>query len=177
MLPPWSCQCSWDFSSVTWFQYMSDISSYYGDLDPLYIFSHYGDHDPLYIFIMEILIYVYCTWRWPLMWYLVSCLFMSIVLLCIQDCYMYLQLCVESYHCIVLIEWLVLPLGYSSLHFWDHGPMYIFIMEILIYVYCTWLWPHMWHMYHAYSWPLYSYVSGTAICICSYVQSCIIVLC
>ena len=24
---------------------MSDISSYYGDLDPLYIFSHYGDHD------------------------------------------------------------------------------------------------------------------------------------
>ena len=22
-------------------------------------------------------------------------------------------------------------------------------------------------LYHAYSWPLYSYVSGTAICICS----------
>jgi len=32
-------------------------------------------------------------------------------------------------------------------------------------------------LYHAYSWPLYSYASGTAICICSYVQSCIIVLC
>ena len=32
-------------------------------------------------------------------------------------------------------------------------------------------------LYHAYSWPLYSYVSRTAICICSYVQSCIIVLC
>ena len=42
---------------MTWFQYMSDISSYYGDLDPLYIF------------IMEILIYVYCTWRWPHMSY------------------------------------------------------------------------------------------------------------
>ena len=44
---------------------------------------------PLYIFIMDILIYVYCTWRWPLMWYLVLCLFMSIVLLCIRDCYIY----------------------------------------------------------------------------------------
>ena len=32
-------------------------------------------------------------------------------------------------------------------------------------------------MFHAYSWPLYSYVSGTAICICSYMQSCIMVLC
>ena len=42
---------------VTWFQYMTDIS------------SHYGDHDPLYIFIMEILIYLYCTWWWPHMSY------------------------------------------------------------------------------------------------------------
>ena len=32
-------------------------------------------------------------------------------------------------------------------------------------------------LYHAYSRPLYSYVSRTAICICIYVQSCIIVLC
>ena len=54
---------------VTWFQYMSDISNHYGDLDPLYIFSLHGDHDPLYIFIMEILIYLYCTWRWPHMSY------------------------------------------------------------------------------------------------------------
>ena len=36
---------------MTWFQYMSDISSYYGDLDPLYILSDYGALDPLYIFI------------------------------------------------------------------------------------------------------------------------------
>ena len=34
-----------------------------------YIFSLHGDHDPLYIFIMEILIYLYCTWRWPHMSY------------------------------------------------------------------------------------------------------------
>ena len=84
---------------VTWFQYMSDIS------------SHYGDHGPLYIFIMEILIYVYCTWQWPLMWYLVSCLFMAIVLLWIRDCYMYLQLCAELYYCTMLIRWLVFHLG------------------------------------------------------------------
>ena len=51
-----------------------------------YIFSHYGDHGPMYIFMMEILIYVYCTWLWPHMWYHVSCLFMAIVLLCIRDC-------------------------------------------------------------------------------------------
>ena len=31
-------------------------------------------------------------------------------------------------------------------------------------------------VYHAYSWPLYSYVSVTAICICSYVYILIIVL-
>ena len=77
---------------VTWFQYMSDISSYY------------GDHDPLYIFIMEILIYVYCMWRWPLMSYFVSCLFIAIVLLCIEDCYIHLQLCAEFDYCIILLD-------------------------------------------------------------------------
>ena len=56
--------------------------------------------------------------------HIVSCLFMAIVLLCIQDCYIYLQLCVELYHCIVLIGWMVLPLGSSSLHFWDGLIMY-----------------------------------------------------
>ena len=111
-------------SLLTWFQYMSDISSHYGDLDPLYIFSLHGDHDPLYIFIMEIPSYLYCTWWWPHMSYFVSCLFMAIVLLCIQDCYIYLQLCAEFDHCIVLIGWLVLPLGSSSLHFWDVLIMY-----------------------------------------------------
>ena len=76
-----------------------------------YIFSHYGDHGPLYIFIMEILIYVYCTWWWTLMWYHVLCLFMAIVLLCIRDCYIYLQLYAELYHCTILIGWLVFHLG------------------------------------------------------------------
>ena len=56
--------------------------------------------------------------------HIVSCLFMAIVLLCIRDCYIYLQLCAELYHCIALIGWLVLPLGSSSLHFWDGLIMY-----------------------------------------------------
>ena len=44
-------------------------------------------------------------------------------------------------------------------------------------VYCMWWWQHMSHfVYHAYSWPLYSYVSGTTICICSHMQRLIIVL-
>ena len=54
----------------------------------------------------------------------ISCLFMAIILLCIRDCYIYLQLCAEFDHCIVLIGWLVLPLGSSSLHFWDGLIMY-----------------------------------------------------
>ena len=83
---------------VTWFRCVLDISNYY------------GDHDPLYIFIMEILIYVYCMWQRPLMWYFVSCLLMAIVLLCIWDCYMYLQLYAKLYYCTMLIGWLVFHL-------------------------------------------------------------------
>ena len=86
---------------VTWFQYMSNISSHYGDLNPLYIFSLHGDHDPLYIFIMEILIYLYYTWWWWHMSYFISCLFMAIVLLCIRDWCMYLQ----SYPEIFVLYW------------------------------------------------------------------------
>ena len=56
--------------------------------------------------------------------YIVSFLFMHILLLCIQDRCIYLQLCAELYHFIVLIGWLVLPLGSSSLHFWDGLIMY-----------------------------------------------------
>ena len=41
----------------------------------------------------------------------VSCLFMAIVLLCIQDCYMYSQLYAELYYGIMLIGWLVFHLG------------------------------------------------------------------
>ena len=97
---------------VTWFQCMSYIFIHYGDIDPLYIFSFHGDHDPLYIFIMEILIYyiLYVAMTTHVT-FCISCLFMAIVLLCIRDCYMYLQLCVELYHCTMLIGWLVFHLG------------------------------------------------------------------
>ena len=78
---------------VTWFQYMTDIFSDHGDLDPLYIFNHYGDHGPLYIFIVEILIYVYCTWQWPHRWYHVLCLFMAIVLMYPELLYVLAVIC------------------------------------------------------------------------------------
>ena len=108
---------------VTWFQCMSDIFSHYGDLDPLYIFIFHGHHDPLYIFIMDILIYLYCTWWRTHMSYFVSCLFMAIVLLCIRDYYMYLQLYAELYHCTMLIGWLVFHLGFfiTSLLGWTYN--------------------------------------------------------
>ena len=99
---------------VTWFQCMTYIFSHYGDLDPLYIFNFHGDHDPLYIFIMDILIYLYCTWWWPHMSYLVSCLFMAIVLLCIRDYYMYLQ---DVQSCIIVLCWLG---GWSSFGILHH---------------------------------------------------------
>ena len=83
---------------------MSDIYSHYGDLDLLYIFSLCGDLGPLYIFIMEILIYsiLYVAMTTHVKLFM-SCLFMAIVLLCIRDCYIYLHLCAEFDHCIVLI--------------------------------------------------------------------------
>ena len=67
-------------------------------------------------------------------------------------------------HCIssAIIEIMILCIS-SSWRFWS------------IYIVCGD--DHTCHiLYHAYSWPLYSYVSGTAISTCSYVQSFIIVL-
>ena len=107
---------------VTWFQCMSDTFSHYGDLDPLFIFSFHGDHDPLYIFIMEILIYLYCTWPWPHVSYFVSCLFIAIVLLCIWDCYMYFQSHADIDYCIVLMSGWFFHLG---LHYSTSGMDYI----------------------------------------------------
>ena len=86
---------------VTWFQYMLDISSYYGIL--IHCISST---------IMEIMIlFISSSWIFWSM-YIVrandhSCLFMVIVLLCIWDCYMYLRLYAELYHCTILIGWLV----------------------------------------------------------------------
>ena len=67
-----------------------------------------------------ITIYLHPLWR-SCLYYIVcgddthdiciSCVFMAIVLLCIQDCYMYLQLCVDLYYCTMLIGWLVFHLG------------------------------------------------------------------
>ena len=65
---------------------------------------------------------------------------------------------------------------HSSIH--EIAALVIMILVFLVYIryihllwiswsilYCTWWWPHMKFVYHAYSWTLYSYVSKTAICI------------
>ena len=88
---------------VTWFQCMSSISS----------------HDPLYIFIMKILIYVYCTWRWPHMLYCIMPIHGHCTLMYSRLLYVFIVIC-----CIFLIGWLVLPLGSSSLHLLDGLIMY-----------------------------------------------------
>ena len=78
---------------------MSDISSHYGDLDPLYIFSHYADHDPSDLCILYVVMTTYvifcimpihghCTLMYP-------------------GLLMYLQLYAELYHRTMLIGWLV----------------------------------------------------------------------
>ena len=70
---------------------MLDIFSHYEDIEPWCIFSFHGDLDPLYIFIMDILIYyiLYVAMTTHVT-FCIACLFMAIVLLCIQDYYMYL---------------------------------------------------------------------------------------
>ena len=66
----------------------------------------------------------------------------------------------------------VLPL-WSCEYLWDvssHDQILVCyhissaIMEILFIVYYMWRWPHMTFVYHAYSWPLHSYVSRTSTC-------------
>ena len=96
---------------VTWFQYMSDIS------------SHYGDLDALYIFIMEILIYIYCTWWWPHMSYCIMPIHGHCTLMYPGLLYVLAIICrvVSLYY----VDWVAgLPLGSSSLHFWDGLIMY-----------------------------------------------------
>ena len=95
---------------VTWFQL--DISSDYGDLDLLYlqplwrswsyVYLHQGDSE-------------LCILYEAMTTYVISCN-MPIhghLLLCIEDCYMHLQLFAELYYCTMLIGWLVFHLGSS----------------------------------------------------------------
>ena len=67
---------------------------------------------------------------------------------------------------------------YISIYYGDLDSLYIFIhfgdSDLLYIVRGN---DHTWHfVYHAYSWPLYSYVSGTSISIFNQMQRLIIVL-
>ena len=135
MLPPWSCQCSWDFNSHDL------IPVYVRYLQPLWIswsmvylqfswrswsfvYLHHWDSDLLYIvrcddhtchnlYIMPI--HGYCTLMYPGLLYVFAVM-----------CRVWLW-----YY---TIGWMIFPLGSSSLHFWDGFIMYFNIMLPL--------WPH-----------------------------------
>ena len=116
MLPPWSCQCSWDFSThdlipvyVKHFQLLWR-SWFIIYLQPLwrswsFVYLHHGDSDLsiLYVAMTTHVIFCimpihgHCTLMYP------GC---RVWLLC------------------YIIGWLVLPPGSSSLHFWDGLIMY-----------------------------------------------------
>ena len=86
---------------MTWFQYMLDVSSHYGDLDSLYIVRAMTTHDILYI----MPIHGHCTLMYPGLIYLLA------------------VMCrVWSLYC--TFGWLVLPPNSSSLHFWDGIILY-----------------------------------------------------
>ena len=67
---------------------------------------------------------------------------------------------------------------WSCQYLWDvisHDQILVYYhissstMDILFISYFTWRWTHMTFVYHAYSWPLYSYVYGTSICILAFI--------
>ena len=125
MLPPWSCQCSWDFSS------RDLIPVYVSYLQPLWIswsiiylqfswrswsfvYLHHGDFDILYIvrgddhtchslYIMPI--HGHC-----------NIMYLGLVYVFAVICKYWLWYYIDG--------WLVLPPGSSSLHFWDGFIMY-----------------------------------------------------
>ena len=96
---------------VTWFQYMSDISSHYGDLDLLYIFSHFwrswsfvylhhGDSDLCILYMAMTTYVIFCIM--PIHGH---CTLMYLELL-----YVFV-VCTELYHYSMVIGWLVFHLG------------------------------------------------------------------
>ena len=106
---------------VTWFEYMLDISSHYGSiiyLQPTWrswscVYLHHGDSELSILYVVMnthaifciMPIHGHCTLMYPGLIYLLA------------------VMCrVWSLYC--TIGWLVLPLGSSSLHFWDGIIMY-----------------------------------------------------
>ena len=120
MLPPWLCQCSWDFSShnliIVYVRYLqplwrswsimylqllwrsqSTVYIHHGDSDLLYIIRD-DDHTCHVLYIMPI--HGHCTLMYLglLHVFAVTCRYLSLY-------------CTH--------EWLVLPPGFSLLHLWD----------------------------------------------------------
>ena len=124
MLSPWSCQCSWDFSScdliLVYVRHFQPLWRFWSIiyLQSLWIswsfvYLHHGDSDLFILYVvMTTYVILYHAYSWPLY---------SYVSRTTTSTSSYVQI---FYHCIVLIGWMVLPLGSSSLHFWDGLIMY-----------------------------------------------------
>ena len=127
MLPPWPCHCSWYIISrdliPVYIRYLHSLWRYWSIiyLQPLWrswsvVYLH-----PLWRFWSI----VYCTLKWPptthFVYHAYSWPLYSYVSGTTTSTCSYVQ---SFNHCIVLIGWLVLPLGSSSLHFWDGLIMY-----------------------------------------------------
>ena len=145
MLPPWSCQCSWDFSSRTSvcqiFPAIMEIliyciSSSIFEIMVLCISSSWRFWDSLY-----------CTWRWPHMLYCIMPIHGHCILMYPRLLYVFVVMCkvVLLYYA----DWVVgLPFG--ILHHSTSG------MDLYCILAIVWpLWPHTFGGI-CYSWFYYT---------------------
>ena len=112
MLSPWSCQCSWYFSSHDL------IPVYVRYLQPLWrslsiIYLHHGDSDLSVLYVVMTTHVIFC-----IMHIHGHCTLMYPGLL-----YVFAVMC-RVWLFYYIVGWLVLPPGSSSLHFWDGIIMY-----------------------------------------------------
>ena len=124
MLPPWSCQCSWDFSSHdvipvyvrhfqplwrSWFVIYLQPSwrSWY------FVYIHHGDSDLCILYMAMTTYVIYCIM--PIHGHC-TLMYLGLLYVCVVMCRV-----VSLYY----VDWVVgIPLGSSSLHFLDGLIMY-----------------------------------------------------
>ena len=154
MLPPWSCQCSWDFSSrdlipvyVRHFQPLwRSWSIIY--LQPLwrswsFVYIHHGDSNLCILYMAMTTYVIFCIM--PIHGH---CTLMYQGLL-----YVFVVMC-RVWLLYYTIGWLDLPSGSSSTHFWDGFIMYFghHVTPLTSHIrgicynwfYHTWLITHLW---------------------------------
>ena len=124
MLPPWSCQCSWDFSS-------HDLILVYARcFQPLwrswsiiyvqiswrswsFVYLHHGDSDLCILYVAMTTYVIFC----------IIPIHGHCTLMYTRPLYVLAVMC-RVWLLYYTVGWLVLPPGSSSLHFWDGHIMY-----------------------------------------------------